>query len=106
MKTIALFIFSAFITCWSAESASASVTVESPVDSVQTLVMAKVLLTRLDEINAIDKSDLSSSETRKLRREVRVIKGDLKELDGGHYLPVGTLMILLLVPFIIFNVAQ
>jgi hypothetical protein len=79
---------------------------KSALDSAQTLESAKVLLTRLDEINAIDKAGLSSIEVRKLRKELRGIKGNLKELDGGVYLPIGTLAIILLVPFIVFSVAQ
>jgi hypothetical protein len=33
-------------------------------------------LARLDEINAMDRSDLNRSEKRELRKEVRTIKGD------------------------------
>ncbi len=75
-------------------------------DSVQTMKMAKDLLTRLDEINAINKTGLSRSDCRKLRKECRRIKGDLKELDGGTYIPAGTLVILFIIPIIAFNVTE
>ena len=75
------------------------------VDSAHTVESAKVLLVRLDEINAIDKSLLTRSETKALRKELRLIKGELKELHKGTYMPVGKLVVLFLVPFIIFNIA-
>jgi hypothetical protein len=73
-------------------------------DSTQTVESAKVLLVRLDEINATDKSILTRSETKALRKELRVIKGELKELHKGTYMPVGKLVVLLLVPIILFNI--
>lgn len=75
-------------------------------DSTQIAVTAKLLLNRLDEINATDKSRLSTSETKALRKELRMIKGELKELKNGTYMPAGKLVALLLVPFIIFNISQ
>ena len=77
-----------------------------PSDSTQTIEFAKILLTRMDEINSMDKAKLSATELKKLKKELRGIKGDLKELDGGTYLPLGTLVIVLLVPLVIFNMIQ
>lgn len=75
-------------------------------DSAQRIKIAKLLLTRLDEINAIDKSHLTKSETKSLRKELRLIKGELKELHKGTYVPAGKLVAILLVPFIVFNIVQ
>src|SRR5688500_15432393 len=75
-------------------------------DSIQTMASAKVLLARMDIINALDKKDLRASEVRKLKRELRGIKSELKELEGGRFIPVGTLILLLLVPFVVFNVTH
>ena len=75
-------------------------------DSTQTMASAKLLLTRLDEINATDKSHLSTSQRKSIRKEQRIIKGELKELHKGTYMPAGKLVVLLLVPFIIFNIAD
>jgi hypothetical protein len=71
-----------------------------------TMHEAKTLLTRLDEINTMDKSALNSRELKKLRKEVRSIKGDLKELDGGQYVLIGRLVILLFIPLVVFNLSQ
>lgn len=75
-------------------------------DSVQRIETAKLLLSRLDEINAIDKSSITTSETKALRKELRVIRGELKELHKGTYMPPDKLVLLLLVPFILFTVSD
>ncbi|PTB97522.1 hypothetical protein C9994_02665 [Marivirga lumbricoides] len=56
----------------------------------------KLLLTRLDEIRNMDKSDMSSSEKKELRKEVRSIKRELKATGGGIYLSAGALIIIIL----------
>lgn len=58
---------------------------------------AKVLLSRLYKINAMDKSTLASAEKMQLRKEVKSIKQELKTLDGGVYLSVGAIIIILLI---------
>ena len=57
---------------------------------------ANVLLNRVYEINAMDKSRLSASERRQLRKEVRSAKKRLKESGGGVYLSVGAIIIIVL----------
>ena len=58
---------------------------------------ANTLIARLDEINTMDKSNLRSSEKRKLRKEVRSIKRELKAVSGGGvYLSVGAIIIIIL----------
>ncbi|TDD77069.1 hypothetical protein [Flavobacterium caseinilyticum] len=56
----------------------------------------KVLLNRLDEIKAMDKSSLNSAEKKELRKEVRVIKEELKSSGNGIYLSVGAIIIVVL----------
>jgi hypothetical protein len=56
----------------------------------------KVLLNRLDEIKAMDKSELSSTEKKELRKEVRTIKSELKSSGNGLYLSVGAIIIIIL----------
>jgi hypothetical protein len=58
---------------------------------------AKVLLLRLDEIKAMDKSTLSASERKKLRKETRSIKSQLREIKGGVYISAGTLIIIAII---------
>lgn len=54
---------------------------------------AAALMDRLEEIEAMDKSDLNSSERKELRKEVRDIK---KELGSGLYISVGAAILIVL----------
>lgn len=57
----------------------------------------KTLELRLNEINAMDKSNLKPSDKKDLRIEVRSIKDQLNSLDsGGVYLSVGALILILI----------
>jgi hypothetical protein len=56
-----------------------------------------VLVKRLNEIDAMDKSNLSASEKKALRKEVRAIKRDVKELGGGVYISVGVLLLIIII---------
>ena len=57
---------------------------------------ALVLLNRLDEIKALDKSELTSTEKKELRKEVKSIKKELKTMNQGVYLSVGAIIIIVL----------
>jgi len=62
---------------------------------------AVALMDRLEEIEAMDKSDLTSAEKREMRKEVRDIKKDLKELSGGVYISVGAAILIVLLLILI-----
>jgi hypothetical protein len=62
---------------------------------------AQVLITRLDKINAMDKSTLTSSERKLLRKEVRSIKSQLSDIGGGVYLSVGAILLIALLLIIL-----
>lgn len=57
---------------------------------------AQVLLTRLEEIKAMDMTMLNSIERKELRKEVRSIKSQLSEMGQGVYLSVGAIIIIIL----------
>jgi hypothetical protein len=75
-----------------AEAIPVSIPASNPAASAE----ANVILARLDEINAMDKSKLNSSEKKQLRKEVRSIKTQLRENHGGVYLSVGAIIIIVL----------
>jgi len=56
----------------------------------------KVMFNRLEEIKKMDKSSMSSSEKKVLRKEVRAIKAELKATGNGVYLSVGAIIIIIL----------
>ena len=57
---------------------------------------AQTILLRLNEIKAMDKSNLSTSEKKDLRKEVRTMRTQLKMNNGGIYLSVGAIIIIIL----------
>jgi hypothetical protein len=64
---------------------------------------ARASLMRLDIINATDKTHLSTMEKKKLRKELRVIKNRLYDLNGSRYIPIGAIVVLLLLPFAVYQ---
>ena len=61
----------------------------------------KVMLNRLEEIKEMDKSELTSSERKSLRKEVRGIKANLKASGNGVYLSIGAIIIIVLLLIIL-----
>lgn len=62
----------------------------------------KVLINRVNEINAMDKSSLSSTEKKELRKELRSIKRDVnRHSNGGVVYVSGGLIILIIVLIIL-----
>ena len=62
---------------------------------------AKTLVLRLNEINAMDKSNLKSADKKNLRKEVKSINHKLREIGGGVYLSVGAILLIVLVLIIL-----
>ena len=56
----------------------------------------QVQLDRLNEIKAMDKSDMTSTEKKALRKEVKVIKSSLRDSNSGVYLSIGAIIIIVL----------
>jgi hypothetical protein len=57
---------------------------------------ANALAIRLGEIKAMDKSKLSASERKSLREEAHILKIKAKKANGGIYISVGALLIVIL----------
>lgn len=70
---------------------------ENPVDS------SKVAgwLTRLEVIEAMDKSDLDRKEKNEIRQEVKQIKKGLKTANGGVYISAGALIVIIILLIIL-----
>lgn len=85
-------------------SFAAPVGVENPSISTNSekeiLIRNQRLLDRLEEINAMDKSTMSRSEKRELRREVKEIQKTM-EIGGGVYISVGALILILILLIIL-----
>lgn len=61
----------------------------------------KILINRLNEIKAMDKSDLSRAEKKVLRTEVRAISKTLRSSNNGVYLSLGAIIIIILLLILI-----
>lgn len=59
------------------------------------------LMTRLAEIRNMDKSSLSSSERKDLRKEVKAMKAEVRANRKGVYLSVGAAIIIVLLLIIL-----
>jgi hypothetical protein len=57
---------------------------------------AQVMMNRLEEIKAMDKSNMTRAEKKALRKEVKTIKAAMADLNGGVYLSVGAIIIIVL----------
>jgi hypothetical protein len=62
---------------------------------------ANALLLRLTEIRDMDKSNLSASEKKALRKEVRSLKQEYRHAGRGVYISIGAAIIIILLLIII-----
>lgn len=84
-------------------SESKSVSSKAPVRTENKMSEAEAarLTKRIEEIRAMDKSNLTAGEKRELRREAKGIKEKIKR-DGGYiYIGAGTLLVILLILLLI-----
>jgi uncharacterized protein HemX len=102
MKKIAMIMIKGcmlltFIPCQLiAQTASVTTVTENKTSETEGAAKSTVLISRLNDIRTMNKSELSSSEKKELRKEVKSIKSELKSSDGGVYLSVGAIIIILL----------
>jgi hypothetical protein len=64
--------------------------------SIENEARANELKSRLEEIKAIDKKELSREQKRALRTEVKEIKKEMAEISGGVYLSIGAIILIAL----------
>ncbi len=62
---------------------------------------SQVLISRLDEIKAMDKTNMSSADKKVLRKEVKSIRKTLRYEHGGIYLSLGAIIIIVLLLIIL-----
>jgi hypothetical protein len=108
MKKIILCLMVTFLTLTFVPLQSNAATVAAPdktenakAPTAAEAAEAKTLQLRLDEINAMDKTELKASEKKSLRKEVRTINHSLREISGGVYLSVGAVILIALLLIIL-----
>jgi hypothetical protein len=79
------------------EKPATSVAATKPADEAE----AKALTSRLYEINAMDKSKLSSSQKKDLKKEVKSIRTKLHDISGGVYISGAAVVIIVVILLIL-----
>ena len=93
LSVMTLFMLLSFIpTQLRAETNSTSIAKTKAVESAE----ANAMIARINEIKAMDKSQMSSQEKKQLRKEVRTLKTNLAQIGGGIYLSIGAIIVILL----------
>jgi hypothetical protein len=59
------------------------------------------MISRVNEIKEMDRSNLSSAEKKDLRKELRSLKHELKKSGKGVYLSIGAIIIIILLLILI-----
>jgi ElaB/YqjD/DUF883 family membrane-anchored ribosome-binding protein len=59
------------------------------------------IVSRVEEIKAMDKSNLSKEERKELRKELKEMKKKARAMNGGVYLSVGAIIIIILLLILI-----
>jgi malate/lactate dehydrogenase len=83
--------------------------ISSPVSGVDNgpgkegVTTAQPLLQRLHEIKEMDKNNLTRSEKKDLRKEVKNIRKQLKKASNGIYLSVGAIIIIVLILILLLH---
>ncbi|MBP6184296.1 MAG: hypothetical protein KA479_05100 [Saprospiraceae bacterium] len=62
---------------------------------------AQVIMSRLDVIKSMDKSEMSSLEKKELRNETRNLKKELKRANGGIYFSAGAIIVIIILLIIL-----
>ena len=68
----------------------------TPVPNAAVEAKINVMVNRINEIDAMDKSNMTASEKRVLRKEVRGIKKEIQRDGGGVYLSVGAILLIVI----------
>lgn len=104
-KTISILCFAFFLLINANSSFAASVSTEPvPVTAMtdaEKTARLEEIQSRVAEIKSMDKSSLSKAERKDLRKELRAMNKEAKEMKGGVYLSVGAIIIIILVLILI-----
>lgn len=97
--TLAL-IFTLGISLNSVQAADRSVKNPSELSTEQAVKLER-LKSRVEEIRGMDKSNLTQSERKALRSELKEMKKQARAVSGGVYLSVGAIIIIILLLILI-----
>lgn len=83
--------------------AAINTTTAVPADSTKDAAIAANIINRVNEIDNMDKTNLSPSEKKALRKELKGLKTQAEGLDSKVYLSVGAIIIIILLLILILR---
>jgi len=90
-----------FLLGTSMNTVSAATTKDKVEMTVEQKAELQKIVNRVEEIKAMDKSNLSRTEKKELRKELREMKQHARAISGGVYLSVGAIIIIILLLILI-----
>lgn len=85
----------------SVNTVSAATTNDKAEMTVEQKAQLEKITSRVEEIRAMDKSQLSRAEKKELRKELKEMKHEARAMGGGIYLSVGAIIIIILLLILI-----
>jgi hypothetical protein len=93
-------IFTLAISSNSVSAADKTEKVKTEMTAEQKVQLERIT-SRVEEIRAMDKSNLSRAEKKALRKELKQLKQEARAMGGGVYLSVGAIIIIILLLILI-----
>jgi hypothetical protein len=100
MKKVSVYLMVMIFSLGSFNTVNATVENSAPAPTVIP-VEIEVMLNRLEEIKSMDKSELTRSDRKALRVEVRALKTEIRSSGNGLYISAGAIIIILLLILIL-----
>jgi len=101
MKKLIYSFLLIFVVGLSANTVSAATVKDKVEMTTEQKVQLERITNRVEEIKAMDKSNLSRAEKKELRKELRTMKKEARAMGGGVYLSVGAIIIIILLLILI-----
>jgi len=101
MKKLIYSFLLIFVLGLSVNTVSAATVKDKVEMTTEQKVQLEKITNRVEEIRAMDKSNLSRAEKKELRKELRTMKKEARAMGGGVYLSVGAIIIIILLLILI-----
>lgn len=101
MKKITVGIMAAILSFTFIPTETQATSAKTEIATTSGAARAQVLLNRVEEIRVMNKTNLSPAEKKELRKELRSIREQLKDVSGGVYISAGALIVILILLIIL-----
>ena len=101
MKKLIYSFLLIFVLGLSVNTVSAATAKDKVEMTTEQKVQLEKITNRVEEIRAMDKSNMSRAEKKELRNELRTMKKQARAMGGGVYLSVGAIIIIILLLILI-----